>query len=207
MYIEKSLVDYIDLTSLKLSAPGGGSVLALVSSLGNALSEMAMNFTKDKKVFDELDIDIKNDIYRSMEKIEEYRGQITKLVDLDTTAFNKVLEAYKIPREEEIRAVKIEQGYKEALDVPLNCFRYSFESLKLQEILAKYSDKSLISDSGIGALLSFTAMEGSLYNIKINIKGIKDEKYVNRVMEEVESSMTKAKVIKNIILGLVEEKL
>lgn len=207
MYIDKTVKDYIEATGEKTSAPGGGSVLALVSSLGLALSEMAMNFSVDKSSFLNLDENLREDILSLVTRVKELRDKVNELIDLDTQAFNQVLEAYKLPKDDRTRARKIENGYKIALEVPLKCFRYSLESLELEYRLAEYSHKSLITDTAIGAILSYSAMEGSVYNIKINLSGIKDEKFIEATLEELDKSLIMARKYKELILEISNSKL
>ncbi len=207
MYIDKSVREYIDLTSERVSAPGGGSVLALVSSLGNGLSEMAMKFSLDKDIFLNLDLEVRNNIERSLKMVELYRKKTMELVDLDTAAFNKVLLGYKMEKGTDERARTIEEGYKEALEIPLLCFRYSLESLKLQYLLSSYVDKGIITDIIIGSMLSFAAMEGSIYNIKINLNGIKDLDYKEKIISEVDLSLIEGRRFRDLIKLEVDKKL
>lgn len=207
MLIDKTLLEYIDLTSQKRPAPGGGSVLALVSSLGLALSQMAMNFSLDKEDFLGLDPASQEEIRQDLEELGRLRQGLEELIDLDSQAFNGVLRAYKLDREDPARPGAIEEGYKEALAVPLKCLNYSLRSLELELSLAGHANKGLISDTAIGAILSYTALEASIYNIKINLKGIGSESYKKQLEAEVTRALERARDYKERILDLAEEKI
>ncbi len=207
MYIDKSLREYIDLTSRKLPAPGGGSVLALVGSLGIGLSQMAMNFTVDKEDFKSLPREDQEKIFAKLGQLEDFKEELESLIDLDSLAFNSVLDAYKLDKDNESRPRLIEEGYKKALEVPLRCFDYAKKALELEYLLSKYGDKGLITDTAIGGILSYAAMEGSVYNIKINLKFIKDESYKNKILGMLEPSLKEGEKYRDLILAIADRKL
>ena len=41
--------------------------------------------------------------------------------------------------------------------------------LKLQELIVKYGNKDTITDVGVGVILVYAALEGSLISVKINL--------------------------------------
>lgn len=207
MYIDKSLKQYIDDVSSEKSMPGGGSVAALVGSLGAALTNMVMNLTKDKKVFKELDENIQTAMIEGSKEIDIIRKELNKIIDEDTRAFNSVLEAFRLPKitEKEIlkRQIAIEEGYKKALSVPLKCMELSLSILEKQKIFAAHGNQGLITDVGIGSILAYSAIESSKLNVKINLNGIKDEKYRKEIEEKINSILKEGKKLKEESLDIV----
>ena len=193
MVIEKSLREYISNVSSSDPTPGGGSVCGLVGSLGGALTNMVRNLTIDKKTYKSLSQEIKDDINNNFIKIQENIEILNNIIDEDTKAFSGVIKALKLPKETDkdikIRLKAIEEGYKGALEVPLRCAQACFDILNLQEVFAIHGNVDVITDVGIGVLLAYSGLEGSIFNIKINLLNIKDEKY----KEDIEDKRQKIK--------------
>ena len=92
-----SVKDFADELSTDSPAPGGGSASALAGSLAAALSGMVANLTIGKKGyeknFDELKI--------VAEECQQLKDELLALVDEDTEAFNKVMDAFRLPKKSE----------------------------------------------------------------------------------------------------------
>ncbi len=211
MFIEKSLKDYVSQVSSGDPTPGGGSVSALVGSLGAALTSMVGNLTIGKKAYNTLDDEIKKEMNTNLVEVQKLIKEIEEIVDEDTKAFDKVMAAYKLPKEtdeeKKIRSEAIQSGSKIALEVPLNCARKCLSVLKLQKVFAEYGNVNAITDIGVGALLAYSGLEGALFNVKINLSSIKDEEYKEKIEKEVNSLMRDGKTSKEELLNKVYSKL
>jgi len=209
MYLKTTIEQYISELSSGEPVPGGGSVSALVGSLGGALSNMVGNLTFPKKSFKELPEEDKDKLYRAQEDTKDLVEQLKLIIDEDSIAFRGVMEALKLPKDTEeeknYRASKLEEGYKEALEVPLRCAKLSFEVLKLMDIFLQYGNVGAITDVGTGVLLSYSSVEGSLFNVLINLKYIKDIEYKERITNEIDELLNETKKIKEELLAGVYE--
>lgn len=207
MYINKSLKEYGEQVASNSSMPGGGSVAGLVSSLGGALTLMVMSLTQDKKAFKELDKSIQTDMLEKSKKIESLREELDLIVDEDTKAFNSVLESFRLPNnteeEKETRKNSIKEGYKKALSVPLRCMELSLEILRNQKLFAVNGNPGLITDVGIGSILTYSAMESSKLNILINLREISDEEYKREIEDRISNNMKMGRECKEEILKIV----
>ncbi len=207
MLIEKSLKEYILEASSGSPTPGGGSVSALVASLGAALTQMVGNLTFDKKTYDELSKEIKDKLENNFNLLEEKMLILNDIIDEDSKAFDGVMEAFKMPKdteeEKKARSNKIQEGYKKALEVPLRCSEECFKVLELQEVFAFYGNKNAITDVGVGALLAYAGMEGALLNVKINLLSIKDEKYKKEIEERINVLLEEGHNLKEEIMKTV----
>ena len=112
LYVEKSLKDYIAEVASGAPTPGGGSVAALAASLGAALTSMVGNLTIGRKAYNELEDEIKKEMDDSFEKIQKSIQVLNGIVDEDTKAFDKVMEAFKLPKETEEEKAKEPKQYK-----------------------------------------------------------------------------------------------
>lgn len=211
LYVEKSLKDYIAEVASGAPTPGGGSVAALAASLGAALTSMVGNLTIGRKAYNELEDEIKKEMDDSFEKIQKSIQVLNGIVDEDTKAFDKVMEAFKLPKETEEekakRAEAIQEGYKVALEVPLRCAEECLTVLRLQKVFAEYGNVNAITDVGVGALLAAAALESAILNVKINLKGIKDEEFKKKIEDKIEDMMEEGTKLKEQWLKLVYEKL
>lgn len=211
MLIEKSVKDFVSQVSSSEPAPGGGSVSALVGSLGAALTSMVGNLTVGRKAYDKLNDSQKKAIDENLESVQVSIERLNVIVDEDTTSFNKVMEAMKLPKETEEEKAKrrnaIEDATKIALEVPLNCAKECLAVLRLQKPFALYGNQNAITDVGVGALLAYSGLEGALFNVKINLLGIKDEQYVDNIQKEIDSILKEGKELKEELLEIVYKQL
>lgn len=211
MLIEKNVKDFVSQVASNEPAPGGGSVSALVGSLGAALTSMVGNLTIGRKAYEKLDEDKKNRLNENLVKVQASIERLNNYVDEDTLSFNKVMAALKMPKETEeeknARKEAIESATKEALEVPLGCAKECLEVLKLQKTFALYGNQNAITDVGVGALLAYAGLEGALLNVKINLGGLKDEEYVANIQNEIDRILGEGKELKEELLKIVYEKL
>ncbi len=211
MFIDKSLKEYIGDVSSNEPTPGGGSVSALVGSLGAALTAMVGNLTIGRKLYDELSDEIKEEMDRNFEEVGKSVEKLNHIVDEDTKAFDEVMAAFKLPKEtdeeKKIRSKAIQEGYKKALEVPLRCAEECFHVLEMQKVFARYGNVNAITDVGVGTLLAYSGLEGALFNVKINLLSIKDEEYRNGIDSKVNSLLSEGKKLKEDLLEVVYERL
>lgn len=191
--------------------PGGGSISAYVASLGAALTMMVRNLSIDKKSYLKLDKDIRDSIDRDYEKLDSLSEDLYSLYFEDTKSFDRVLDAWKLPKDAEeekaIREKAVLEGYKYASSVPLRISKLCIEALKLQKNIAKYGNINAITDQGIGSLLLASSGESALLNVIINIKYIKDEDLVRELNLEVENCKREINALKEEMLGICYKRL
>lgn len=211
MFIEKSLKEYVANVASSDPTPGGGSVAALAGSLGGGLTTMVKNLTVGKKAYEELSDEIKSELLENAKVIEELTESLNGLVDEDTKAFDEVMKAFKLPKETEedkaARSLAIQEGYRIALEVPLRSAEKCLRILELQKVFANNGNVNAITDVGVGTLLAYTGLEGSLFNVTINLGSIKDEAYKNEISAKVDSILAKGKELKEELLKIVYKRL
>ena len=89
-----TLTDFADETASESPAPGGGSISAYMGALGAALGSMVANLSSHKRGWD----DRWEEFSDWAEKGKVYQTELTKLVDEDTNAFNKIMDAFSLPK-------------------------------------------------------------------------------------------------------------
>lgn len=206
MYIDKSIKEYLLLVATGDPTPGGGSVAALVSSLGGSLTLMTSNFSIDKPYFKELDEDIQEKVKHAHEDIKASIKKFNDFVDDDAKGFATVIEAYKEEKDEseEKKKIRLEESYKKALETPLKCSRECLKLLKLQDIIVEYGNDETITDVGVGIILVHAALQGCLISVKINLNYIDDDEYTIEIEDELTSIYNESTTIKNCLTDKVE---
>jgi glutamate formiminotransferase/formiminotetrahydrofolate cyclodeaminase len=178
--------EFTDLLSTDAPAPGGGSVAALCGALSGALSSMVGALTHGKKGYEES--------FGEMEEAgiegQRLKEQFLADVDRDTAAFNRVMDAMRMPKktdeDQAARAAAIEEATKEATLVPLEVLRRSLEAAKLARTVVEKGNRNSISDAGVAALTARTAAEGAYLNVRINLPGIEDASFRKKTLSEAE---------------------
>ncbi|MGZ5495199.1 MAG: glutamate formimidoyltransferase [Candidatus Aminicenantales bacterium] len=176
-----TLRGFTDELSMDSPAPGGGSVAALCGALSAGLSAMVANLTVGKKGYEA----VCGEMVATAVEAQALKDFLLDAVDRDTKAFNKVMEALRLPKatpeqaQEKDRA--IEEANKEATLVPLEVLEKAVDAVGLARIAAAKGNKNSLSDAGVAGLAAQAAGEGAHDNVLINIGGIKDAKFVDQV--------------------------
>jgi glutamate formiminotransferase/formiminotetrahydrofolate cyclodeaminase len=181
-----TLREFANELSMDSPAPGGGSVAALCGSLSAALSAMVANLTVGKKGYEK----VREEMVATAVRAQALKDGLLEAVDSDTRAFNKVMEAFRLPKTtpeqagEKERAA--EEANKEATLVPLEVLEKAVKAVALARVAAAKGNKNSVSDAGVAGLAGQAAGEGAYYNVLINLAGIKDSKFVADVRRRAE---------------------
>jgi glutamate formiminotransferase/formiminotetrahydrofolate cyclodeaminase len=168
-------------------APGGGSVAALMGALGVSLGGMVANLSAGKRGWDD-----KLEYFSSWAvKAQQFKDELLSLVDEDTAAFNKVMDAFALPKEsaeeKAARAAAVAKATKYAAEVPLKVMETASKSYELLAEMAERGNPASVSDVGVGALATRACIEGAALNVRINLAQLKDEKFKDVLEEKVRS--------------------
>lgn len=207
MLTELTLNSFLDELASNSPAPGGGSVAALSGAVGAALTAMVCSLTIGKKKY----ADVEADMQDILEKAEDLRSQFTVLIEKDTEAFNKVMEAYSLPKDSEqqkaLRSVAIQGTMKEAALVPLEVMKHVIDALALASVVAEKGNANSVSDAGVSAIMLNAACEAAALNVNINLSAITDKNFVGWKNEEVVSLLKTSKAKSEAILAGVKKKI
>lgn len=156
-------------------APGGGSVSALAAALSGSLVAMVANLTMGRERYHEVEVEM-SDVARSAVTL---RQRAVELYEEDVAAFNRVMEAFRLPRGDEVekqqRAEAVEQALDGATRVPMELARVSVRLLDLCVSVASKGNPSAASDAGVSALMASAALEGAAMNVRINLASLKGD--------------------------------
>jgi glutamate formiminotransferase/formiminotetrahydrofolate cyclodeaminase len=171
-------------------APGGGSVAALMGALGASLGGMVANLSAGKRGWD----DQLEYFSNWAVKAQQLKDELLALVDEDTAAFNKVMDAFALPKEsaeeKAARAAAIAQATKYAAEVPLKVMETASKSYELLAEMAERGNPASVSDVGVGALATRACIEGAALNVRINLAQLKDERFKTALLKKIEQIST-----------------
>ncbi|NLK65590.1 MAG: cyclodeaminase/cyclohydrolase family protein [Tissierellia bacterium] len=182
--------------------PGGGSIAALCGAIGAALSEMVANLTVTKKKY----ADSKEEMTEIINKASLLREKLLNYIEEDSSAYNMVTLAYKLPKETEeekaYRSGKIQEGLKVAASVPLKVAETAFEIFPLAEALVLRGNASSVTDALVGAMMARTGVLSAILNIRINLDSIKDQEFIKDLKEKADALEEKTIIYEKEILDL-----
>jgi formiminotetrahydrofolate cyclodeaminase len=206
MKTQKSLKSYLDELSSNSPTPGGGNVSALCGVLASSLGEMVCNLTIGKKKYVEFEPEAKDLILI----LEAFKNDFLTLADKDNLSFDKVMEAFKLPKESDeqksYRKQAIDEATMEAAIVPADVINKCKELLPLLELIAEKGNQNSLSDAGVAISLTLTAAEGAFLNVAINCSGLSNQIAASEFLKESESIYEEIKKRKNqIILKIISK--
>ncbi|HWN23541.1 MAG TPA: cyclodeaminase/cyclohydrolase family protein, partial [Candidatus Sulfotelmatobacter sp.] len=167
-------------------APGGGSVAALMGALGASLGGMVANLSAGKRGWDD-----KLKYFSDWAvKAQQLKDELLFLVDEDTAAFNKVMAAFALPKEsaeeKAARKAAIQSANQYAAEIPLRVMETVAKSYPLLAEMAKNGNPASISDVGVGLLAVRACIGGAAMNVRINLAGLKDEKFKSTLLKRIQ---------------------
>ncbi|PBQ33584.1 glutamate formimidoyltransferase [Sphingobacteriaceae bacterium] len=205
--VSMDLVAFADETASESPAPGGGSISAYVGSLGISLATMVANLSSHKKGWD----DRWEEFSQWADKGQALKDQLIKMVDADTTAFNKIMTAFGLPKstdEEKLaRTRAIQQATRFAIEVPYKVMELSYESMEVIQAMAEHGNPNSVTDAGVGALCARTAVMGAFMNVRINASGYDDKSFVNDILKTGKALEEAAMAKEAEILKIVNTKI
>jgi len=205
--VEMSLTEFTDETASESPAPGGGSVSAYMGAMGVALGTMVANLSSHKRGWDDRWEEFSNWAEKGM----QYQNELVHLVDEDTNAFNKIMDAFglskKTDKEKAIRKQAIEEATKNAILIPFKVMEVSFKALELIKAMAEIGNPNSVSDAGVGALAIRSCVKGAFLNVKINSGDLEDDTFVQTVSKKALEIERKTEEMEKEILKIVESKI
>jgi glutamate formiminotransferase/formiminotetrahydrofolate cyclodeaminase len=203
--IDMDLVSFADETASESPAPGGGSISAYVGALGVSLGSMVANLSAHKRGWDARWEEFSQWAVRGM----DYQRELLRLVDEDTRAFNRIMEAFGLPKntaeEKQARKEAIQSASQYAMEIPLATARVAYQSMEVMKKMVEIGNPNSITDAGVGALCARTAVLGAVMNVRINAQGIEDRAFVDRCLQEAQQLEQDAEALEAEVRAKVAE--
>jgi len=156
MASRSGLPEFLDALAAPTATPGGGSAAAAAAAMAAALGAMVARLAKLESG-----------------GFEDDRWFFTAAVERDAEAFQRVMAAYKRPKEE--RGPFVEETLEGATEVPLEVLERA--SAMLTRLAELQIPARLASDLAVAKALAAAAKTGALANVRINLDAIKNQDF------------------------------
>lgn len=178
-----------------------------MGALGVSLGTMVANLSANKRGWDD-----KVNIYGAhAARGQDIKDRLLHLVDEDTNAFNKIIDAVRMPKntaaEKTARQAAMDAATEYAIEVPLQVMKTSLEAFDLLKDMAAEGNPNSVSDAGVGALACRAAVRGAALNVQINCAGYTNEKFVTKSLAAADRMMAKAAKQEDIVMKIVNKKI
>ncbi|MFM1898777.1 MAG: hypothetical protein RL577_1017 [Bacteroidota bacterium] len=186
-----SVKEFANETASESLAPGGGSVSALVGAMGAALGAMVANGSANKRGWEERIAEFSP----WAEKGQQIKDELLFLIDEDTRAFDGIMNAYGLPKDNEeqkaARSAAIEAANQYATEIPFRTMKAAYACVEILAAMKEIGNPNAASDVAVGALCIKTAVRGAWLNVLINAPGLKDKAFAARIVNEAEALLKK----------------
>ncbi len=201
-----SVRNFVWSVAARTSAPGGGSVSALLAALGVGLGCMVARLTQGVRKFES----VENKMRKAIPPLYELTEKLIPMIDADTNAFNDYIEALRMPKnteeERKLREEKAQEGLKKAIEVPLTTMKLGDAAWGAMIETAKYGNIASKSDVEVGAKALETGIWGAYKNVLINLPQIKDEKFKEEKTREAEEILKRARQNAKKVLKILDDR-
>ncbi len=198
---------FADETASESPAPGGGSISAYMGALAASLGTMVANLSSHKPGWDERWEEFSN----YAEKGQQIKDELLFLVDEDTNAFNRIMEAFSLPKntdeEKAARKNAIQEATKFATEIPFRTMQKAFEAFAIIKAMAETGNPNSVTDAGVGALAARSAVMGAFLNVRINASGLDDKQFAQHIVGEGQKIHDRTIEIEKEILAIVDSKI
>lgn len=202
-----TLDEFTEALGSSAATPGGGSAAALSGALAASLLAMVARITAANPSFADRAAGLEEIAVRA----ERLRTELIGLVDEDAAAFDRVMAAFRLPKEtpeeKEARSREVQTGYEKAVESPLRVCRRALDVLTLASRTAELGNPNAISDVGVAGLLAESALEGAALNVQINLGSIKDEAFRDESAKVVRTARDEGRKLSERTLATVQARL
>lgn len=184
--VDLKLRQFVNELSMDSPTPGGGSAAALVAALAAALASMVANLTVGKKGYEGVIEEMKQVAVQA----QKLKDELLAAVDEDTQAFNRVMDALRLPKSTEEQArekdAALEKASKEATLVPFSVMEKCLLLLDAAQAVTKKGNRNSLSDAAASVALAEAAAEAAYYNVRINLPNIQDHSFREDILSRAE---------------------
>ncbi len=201
LLVDLTIRDFAEKLAAGDAAPGGGSASALAGSMAAALAGMVASLTVGRPKYAEHEVVMQ----AVLAQTGRLRGQLLALVDADTVAYENVMAAYRLPKDDDeqkaARQSAIQEALKHAADIPLATVEACVQVLNLAALAAEHGNHNASSDAAVAGLLAHAGMLGAARNVRINLQQIKDAPFCGAAEARLSGLVSNAEAALKRALG------
>jgi len=185
MLVNKTVSEILDAFASTDPTPGGGSASALAGAIGASLLLMVAHMPKTRTSAEE----DRGPLDRAAALLAPAAAELRTLIDRDAAAYDAVVAAYRLPKgtdsDKATRKQAIQRAMREAIEAPLGVMRACRTALAQLALVEAHGNPNAVSDVQVGRALLSAGLAGARANVEINLPGITDTEYVERVRQEI----------------------
>lgn len=205
--VDLTVSEFANETSRESPAPGGGTIAAYMGALGAALGTMVANLSAHKRGWDER----WEEFSQWADRGQDIVRRALHLVDEDTEAFNRIMDAFGLPKgteeEKAARSQAIQDATLYATKVPLETMKTAYAAFDICRAMAQEGNPASVSDAGVGALAARSAVLGAWLNVRINAASLNDRATADAILAEAKEMAENAQQQEKEILAIVDTKI
>jgi formiminotetrahydrofolate cyclodeaminase len=203
MLSELTVNELLERTAAGTPLPGGGSLSALVAAVGASLAQMVAMLTAGRSKFAAVDEDMRS----LAEKAHKLRQELLVDMDRDAAAYDAVMAALRLPQkteaEQQRRSEAVQTAIKDAARVPLAVAEKALAVMALARTAVRSGNPNAASDGAVGAMLARAALQGALFNVRINLRDLQDQAFSIRLRRAAEELAGRAEALEREILAAI----
>jgi glutamate formiminotransferase / formiminotetrahydrofolate cyclodeaminase len=190
--VEAGAERFLDELANGSATPGGGSAAAFGAAAGGALVSMVARLTIGKKKYGDVEAQMKS----VLERAEALRTELSQAVREDASAFEALMAAYKLPKDdpeaERRRDHDIQSATLKAAEIPMEVAKKAVKVLELATEVVALGNVNAITDGASGAALAQAALRAAGLNVRVNTSTLKDKDIVLKMSRDLHSLEEKA---------------
>ena len=152
--------------------PGGGSAASIAGAMGCGLGEMAVGISLESKKLDPAN---KPALEAIRAGLTAARTRLGALAAEDSAAFDMVMAALKLPKDDPGRPAAVQRALDEAAQIPLETARVAARAFDQAREAGPLCSPKVASDAACAAHLLAAAVKSAVENVRINTAGLKDK--------------------------------
>lgn len=207
VYKTQSLETFMEALNSSQSMPGGGTAAGFCGAMGAALAGMAARMAVGKPKF----APVEEELRRLIGRTETLQRELMDMAQEDAAVYALVLQAYKLPRgsaeEMALRDVAVEEAGKTAVKASLRMTGACLEILELAYTVVTKGSRLLVTDGSAAAILARACQRTISYNIRINLKAVKDSAFTAKQRDLLEKQLQQGSRLEEAVLQATEARL
>lgn len=204
---DQSLQAFLQALASNSATPGGGSVAALMGAQGAALLGMVCHLTLGNPKY----ATVETEMELLLKQSEALRERLTAMVEADVDVFNRLMAAYRLPRESDAEKSKrnntVQALLQEATLVPLACAEACAEVIRLSRVAAEKGNPSVVSDAGVAVMAGYAGLKSAALNVWINVASVKDRQFAEAKSAQLQRIVNEADAVAAEVYRFVASKL
>ncbi|HLE15113.1 MAG TPA: glutamate formimidoyltransferase [Anaerolineales bacterium] len=198
--------DFLEALAAETPAPGGGSASAYAGAMSAGLVAMVARLTIGRKKY----AGVETQMRIVLEEAEGLRAALAEAVSQDAAAYEAVMAAYKLPKddpaEQQARSAAVQSAMLEAARVPLSVVQWCVQVLDLVNQVVVLGNVNAISDAGTAAALAGAALAGAALNVRINVAALEDREAAGQLADELQIQENSAAGLQEQIQKTIRER-